>query len=319
MVNTTDLAEDIINQVSNNELETASSVKAYWTLVKVLEGLDEKTKNQRKYDKTIEQANSNVWSYGQEGHAVILEAIKNLGVWYVNHVATYQNTIKRDIAIEPAENYYDNYRNATEIEVDGEFINIPDSKQATKEIGDKLTYYYPPFSKYETTYSGRNYYKRYVGDDCSGLSQGVIYTLSDGDRGQTGDVNTASDGLFNHNTSADKLVQGYDHTDEAMLNLGWEKFYLSGSTWKRKRKINDIVQDKPLSEIYGNGFTMSVNFLEPGDLLCTKEVGKVGHVEFYMGYNYDVTYNNMVSTDINVRKRSGIASIEIGNKANQVI
>lgn len=277
-VNTSDLATEIINQVSNRELESASSVKAYWTLAKVLEGLDEKTKNQRSYNKTIEQASREVWSYGQEGHAVILETIKNLGVWYVNHIPTYWNNVKRDIATEPAESYYDDYKDATMIEIDDESINIPDDKHATEEIGDKLTYYYPPFSEFETTYSGRNYYKRYVGDDCTGFSQGVTYTISNGDRGQAGDVNTATDGLHNHNISSSMLVND-NVVETAMLNLGWEKFYLSGSTWKRKRKINDIVQDKSLREIYGDNFNMSINFLEPGDLLCTS-----GHVEFYYGY-----------------------------------
>ena len=54
----------------------------------------------------------------------------------------------------------------------------------------------------------------------------LIYTLSNGDRGQTGNINTASDGLFNHNVNGWKLLDGSDHTDEAMLKLGWEKFYL---------------------------------------------------------------------------------------------
>ena len=62
-VNTSELATEIVNQVSNRELESASSVKAYWTLAKVLEGLDEKTINQRSYNKTAETANSEIWSY----------------------------------------------------------------------------------------------------------------------------------------------------------------------------------------------------------------------------------------------------------------
>lgn len=62
-VNTSDLATEIINQVSNNELKSAASVKAYWTLAKCLEGLNEKTINQRNYNKTVETSNSEIWSY----------------------------------------------------------------------------------------------------------------------------------------------------------------------------------------------------------------------------------------------------------------
>ena len=57
------LATQIREQIINNELKTASSVRAYWTLAKTLEGRDEKSINQRKYDKTIEKASSEVWGY----------------------------------------------------------------------------------------------------------------------------------------------------------------------------------------------------------------------------------------------------------------
>ena len=142
----------------------------------------------------------------------------------------------------------------------------------------------------------------------------MIYTLSNGDRGQTGNINTASDGLFNHNVNGWKLLDGSDHTDEAMLKLGWEKYYLhTDNKWYRKRKYGGQTEIKKLVDITGYEMSeMGVEFLRPGDLLC---YGK--HAEFYIGYNYNVTYNNMISSDINVRNRSGISSIKIGDKAQQ--
>ena len=47
--------------------------------------------------------------------------------------------------------------------------------------------------------------------------------------------------------------------------------------------------------------------MEPGDILC-----KSGHVEFYIGYNYDVTFN-----DEDEGRASGIASIKISNRSQQ--
>lgn len=70
----------------NRELETASSVKAYWTLAKVLEGLDNRTTNGRKYEKTYETASSEVWDYKNAKFKVILE---EMAKWYVENVYTY--------------------------------------------------------------------------------------------------------------------------------------------------------------------------------------------------------------------------------------
>ena len=267
------------------KIRQGHEMKSYYVLAKSLDGYAENNSNSTwGYIDIDFDAYEEMYEPGE--NALLLNTIKELGMWYVNHVATYWNEVKRDMANEMAENYYDTYKTATISIIDGVSINIPDGLKATKEIGDKLTYYYPPFSNFETTYEGRNYFKRYVGDDCTGFAQAVIYALSNGDRGQTGDVNTASDGLYNHNASAEKLVKGYDHTDEAMLKLGWEKYYLhTDNKWYRKRKYGGQTEIKKVVDITGYEMSnLGVNFLRPGDLLCTKENGKDGHVEFYFGY-----------------------------------
>lgn len=310
-------------QMSNKEIETASSTKAYWTLTKVLEGLDEKTINQRKYTKTRQEADSEKWEILSDDKRII-KAITDLGVWYVNHVATYQNNGVNTNATDPARDYY-SHRDDYPMDGYGQRLTIADSEKIMINLGGKKGFFYEPFKDMESTYqynitTGRNYYKRYLGNDCTGLSQGVIYTLSDGDRGQTGDVNTASDGLFNHNASADKLVQGYDHTDEAMLKLGWEKYYLDGSVWKQKRLYNGEVQIRTLQDAFGYEMSSKgINFLEPGDLLCTS-----GHVEFYVGYNYEVDYfdkyneaGEIIEQTDDEKKKNGIESIEIDSKSAQ--
>ena len=74
------------NWTKNRELETASSVKAYWTLAKVLEGIDNKMTNDRKYENAYEAASSEVWDYDNKSW---LSIIKQMGEWYVDNVYTY--------------------------------------------------------------------------------------------------------------------------------------------------------------------------------------------------------------------------------------
>lgn len=205
-----------------------------------------------------------------------------------------------------------------------------DTETTIKKISsNKLGYFYEPFAEFETsnneTYdeggTNRNYLKRYLGDDCSGFTQGVIYTLSEGNRGQEGNnpnIETDTTGLWNHNVNAGKLIDGGYDTDNAMLRLGYEKYYVENNEWQRKRRKDDgTIEIDTLKEIHDNpNFTMSVNFLEPGDILCAG--GTNGHVEFYIGYNYDVTYNGKLIGGRLVRdKRYGIETISLQGKATQ--
>lgn len=306
------------------KIRQGHEMKSYYVLAKSLDGYAENNSNSTwgyidiDFD-AIEEM------YEPSENIDLVNTIKELAVWYVNHVATYQNKDLPSNATDPAIEYY-SHRDEYPVDANGNRLTNDDRETVMINLGGKKGYFYEPFKDMESTYqydvsNGRNYYKRYLGNDCTGLSQGVIYTLSDGDRGQTGNVNTASDGLFNHNASAEKLVKGYDHTDEAMLKLGWEKFYLhTDNKWYRKRKYGGQTEIKKVVDITGYEMSnLGVNFLRPGDLLCTKENGKDGHVEFYIGYNYNVTYNlsEEDEPDENLRKRSGIASIIIENKAQQ--
>ena len=172
-----------------------------------------------------------------------------------------------------------------------------------KRSGSKLNYYIDC-----DKVSGFEYDD--VGGDCSGFTQGVVYTLSKGERGQEGeDPNILSDttGLWNHNVSSGKLVYGSYDTDESMLRLGWDKYYLDGKVWKIKSMIDDEIRINTLKETIGYEMSeLGVDFLEPGDLLCS-----TGHAEFYIGYEYSVDYN------IEKDKSSGIKSITRKGKAKQ--
>ncbi|MDO5564592.1 MAG: hypothetical protein Q4F88_05125 [Eubacteriales bacterium] len=329
IVNTENLATSIRNQVGKGELKTASSIEAYWTLAKTLEGLDEQTINGRKYDKTIEKANSEKWDYERiMENREVLDALKDVAVWYVNHIATYQNNLRVSRGTSVAETYHTTHscQNTFLVDANGNRLTDKDTETVIKTISDsKLGYFYEPFADFATSnnedYNGdgtnKNYLKRYLGDDCSGFTQGLIYTLSDGNRGQEGknpNIETDTSGLWNHNVNSDKLIDGSYDTDNAMLRLGYEKYYLRGNTWyKKKLDEEGNVITKTFNETYGNSMSdYGVNFLEPGDILCASN-----HVEFYVGYNYNVTYyEGKDKYDVITRdKKYGIESIELGKEA----
>lgn len=316
---------------NNQEFETASSVGAYWTLAKCLEGLDEKKINHRSYNKIIEQTVGERWDYEI---IKIVDTIKDLGVWYVNHVATYQTDLRESRGTTVAKEYYDDNINENTYPMDGdERLSNIDSETIIKKGSTKYYYFYNPFAGFETSNdegykedgTNRNYLKRYLGDDCSGFVQGIVYTFSNGNRGQVGDnpnVLTDTTGLWNHNVNAGKLVSDstYD-TENSMMRLGWQKYYVQGNEWKRKRiKYDGTIENKTLKEIYNNpDYTMSSDFLEPGDLLCSNS-----HVEFYVGYNYEVDYfdkyneaGEIIEQTDDEKKKNGIESIEIDSKSSQ--
>ena len=284
------------------KVRDAHNIKSYYVLSKSLNGYDLNNTDERWNKKEDEIGSEEV--KGDTHDMEIVEAIEKLGVWYVNHVITYRNSKKEDRGTSKAKKYYDDNKGAGHYPVDsaGNRLSDKDSETVIKDLGGKIGYFYEPFSKYATSDNevykndgtNRNYLKRYLGGDCSGFTQGVVYTLSNGERGQEGeDPNIISDttGLWNHNVSSDKLVYGSYNTDESMLRLGWDKYYLDGKVWKIKSMINDEIRINTLKETIGYEMSeLGVDFLEPGDLLCSTD-----HVEFYVGY---IKAHKWISRDI---------------------
>ena len=111
----------------NQEFETASSVGAYWTLSKCLEGLDKSGINGRKYEKRYEEAISEMWDYDktdedleyEKNYAILLDAIKTIGEAYLKNVYTYHganryaytggDSIESQIAKEISNQNYDEF------------------------------------------------------------------------------------------------------------------------------------------------------------------------------------------------------------------
>ena len=300
--------------------EQAHSIKSYYVLAKSLNGFDildwEKQEHYTRVVMLEAPPSDNIVTGFTNSESLLLEVIENVGVWYINHVSTHDKLASTN-ASDVATTYFTKKEHipvddtgTSLTEIDGEKTILTNRGG---ESSGKYYYFYPPFKDYETSSSmeyisngtNRNYLKHYLGDDCSGFVQGIIYTLSDGDRGQSGNnPNVMSDttGLWNHNVSANNLVTGEYDTDNAMLKLGWEKYYLDGNTWKQKRLFNNEVQVRTLQNVMGNtDYEMSVDFLEHGDILVTKgeifssdedydnenqHLKNKGHAEVYIGYDY---------------------------------
>lgn len=128
---------------------------------------------------------------------------------------------------------------------------------------------------------GTSQYAGYGGDDCNSFAMGVVRLDAEGDRGQNTNRSNrlASTGMQLQNTSSG-MMQTNDNFEAAMINLGYDKYAYRGNRWVKFENNNGTIIQRPLTEVMGNAsFTMSINFLEPGDMLI-----KNGHVEFYLGY-----------------------------------
>ena len=129
----------------------------------------------------------------------------------------------------------------------------------------------------------------------------VIRLLTKGQRGKTGFAGSTN-GIDLQHTDANTMVNNNNDFEKSMFNLGFHKYYKDGKIWKHKYLEGTTIVDKDTTEVAG------VGFLQPGDMLVCKS-NDGGHVEFYNGFVYDVTYYNMISDSISERKKSGIASI----------
>lgn len=279
----------------------------------------------------------------------VMEAISNLALWYINHIPTYQNSLSGSYAYyndsnDIAREYFSHYATATNS--NATLLTTPILKSATIQMqqngteheelhrisDNRIAYRVPELENYANNKEdnmnnvyGNIMYSAYTGDDCNSFVMGVIRLITEGDRGQKGtnQYRLNSTGMQLQNTSA-AMMGTNDNFERAMLNLGYEKYALRDGVWKKFELVQ--VGDEVREEIEPLNITMSVDFLEPGDILITDgnkpNLGngkKYGHVEFYLGLNYNVNYN--VTLDNNGRPirriENGIESIEIGNRATQ--
>ena len=249
-----------------------------------------------------------------------LKYLDELAVWYVNHVATYGSQLKgkRD--------YYDEATNVARVyfneRVTKNDTNNPPTYRIKDEYNDidlkmirdkqtagsgnegRLGYKYDIFEEYAESYETdrEKLYGKFTGDDCSGFTLGVIRLTLKGDLGKSGISGDAGLDLIDTSTTKIRTDTNFENS---MLNLGFHKYYLKESekVWKHKYIDGGAVVDKETTEVKGIGF------LQPGDMLVCN-----GHVEFYNGFRYDVTYNEEIGSDVNIWKQSGIESISRGEQ-----
>ena len=244
------------------------------------------------------------------GGNAILPYIIEMAKYYINYMATYQGSKQTSGSTVRATNkaslYYDYITTTKNKPFD--IYDFPDAndvsgitnptyydteEKAYKGLTGKNIYYYDKFSelnndKYEvktvknnnTTTEDYNQYAHYIGDDCTGFSQAVIYSIemakgSTEPRGMNG-IAGHGFGLRNHNEAAFKY-RSNKNTETSLKNLGYVKY----------QAVN-----------------LDINWLQPGDLLCSDS-----HVEYYVGNNFESTFKSD-SGSRNTKKKSGIESIE---------
>ena len=264
-----------------------------------------------------------------DGENHIMPYIQKFAQYYVNNIATYQGKRTKDgktlQTTDTARLYYEYIKNKvnrpfaiSELEGKTQLNQIvnPNYYDTTEpayiSLGGKWIYYYDDFKVFTTEVQDGvyndwtknpkeevtkdfNQYSHYIGDDCSGFSMAIMYDIerdknSKSPRGQNGIVE--SYGLYNHNQNADlylgskttDIKDRYRNTENALTNLGYKRY---------------------------DAKDLTIDSLQPGDLLCSKT-----HVEYYVGNNYISKFNDETSSKRDDRKKSGIASIEkIGENA----
>lgn len=302
---------------SVKKVKDGHSIKSYYVLAKSLNGFDLNNE-----DSGWNELDTNVDSDEErnENDVDIIEDIRNLADWYVNHIPTYQHryanynnetgSISRNQytnATQEARDYFENNGGSIIEKHDGPGRRTDPITHA--EVTFTYDYLYPAVAEDNTGTNeilhisnnrigyrneelvelannrndqvGATQYAGYGGDDCNSFAMGVIRLDAEGDRGQNtnGSNRLTSTGMQLQNTSSD-MMQTNDNFEAAMMNLGFDKYAYRGGRWVKFVNNNGTIIQRPLTEVMGdNNFTMSINFLEPGDMLV-----KNGHVEFYLGY-----------------------------------
>ena len=302
---------------SVKKVKDRHSIKSYYVLAKSLNGFDLNNE-----DSGWSELDTNVDSGEErnENDVDIIEYIRNLADWYVNHIPTYQHryanynnetgSISRNQytnATQEARDYFNNNGGSIIEKHDGSGKRI--NPQTNLEETFAYDYLYPSvpsdsdgriailnisnnrigyrnddlvnYANNRNDQVGSSQYAGYGGDDCNSFAMGVVRLDAEGDRGQNtnGSNRLASTGMQLQNTSTG-MMQTNDNFEAAMINLGYDKYAYRGNRWVKFENNNGTIIQRPLTEVMGNAsFTMSINFLEPGDMLV-----KNGHVEFYLGY-----------------------------------
>ena len=156
---------------------------------------------------------------------------------------------------------------------------------------------------YNTIKSGyNNHLKYYARDDCSGFVMNVLKGM-----------NINVDGL-----SSNRIMDFQDSICEQLLKSGYEMyvFDINKKHWNRVT-WNFEINDYKVDEGYCN---FSIKDIAPGDMLVSP-----GHIEFYIGYEYDNDYINAKKENgttkrqdiINEDKKNGILEIERKNRSKQ--
>ena len=238
------------------------------------------------------------------GDSAILPYIIETAKFYINYIGSYhgEKQVADGVvrATDKAVKYYDYSLSHKKYPYDIYEVDTPSEADyytteevASREKGNKFIYYYDKFrdlttEKFEvysiknntTLKTDYNEYSHYLGDDCTGFSQGVIYSFemskdSDEPRGMYGVAGNGY-GLRNHEEAGFKY-QTDKNTEMSLKNLGYVKY-------SAERK--------------------SIDWLQPGDLLCSSN-----HVEYYVGNNFETVYKETTETNRQRKKKAGVEEI----------
>ena len=258
----------------------AHSIKSYYVLAKSLNGFNLLEGERQEYYRDIPviliDIHKGKEDEKKEKEKTLLDCIEEMGVWYVNYIATYNHKIYAgsgssdyyNKASEAARTYLKQYANIVEpVNSTNKNFTLKTNQDAIIEpegASDILLYKHQNLLKKEKDLTMSN--PGYVGDGCNLFTTAVIRLFKEGKVGSIVGF------------TSEKMRKGSQTFDNAMYNLGFKKYQLIDGVWKciSKEKLEgDIVE-------------MSLDELKPGDMLLRENRG---HIEFYLGRKYIQHHN----------------------------
>ena len=332
-------------------LTTANSTKAYWCLVKVLDGYDSKYYyGKDTYTDTIVSAfiksedvnNTNEFDD-------VLAAIEKAAVFYINNVATYKGNLKnggtekraletnlarnnlkkhlRPLLVELNEKQFleDNkilYTFTSEAHKvnpsDKTLIDNIESRDMSPNNDTACDIYkndhlwYRWIDKIDYRFSANKVEKfSHTRDDCSGFAKLVTVLANEG---ENINIYNAQE-LMNINL---ENINNQVPVVQTLLNNGYEVF-IAHTTDEYKGKCVNIRQVDGINTIVDIAMPLSIDFLEPGDMLIANNLNTTKtefHIEFYVGYDYPTTQYYLYKKKAlrNELKKFGIKSLGEGKR-----
>ena len=233
------------------------------------------------------------------GSKTMVTAVDTISKFYLNKVATYQckyktadNTVSNHASTKKAYDYLNsNAVIGTSVGNKEWSVTLSDNDNI-KQVPSVSRFAYKSNDLRKVVLvseRGPEIYADYAGDDCSGFASAVLRIANNGKRGQNGVLITNGYGTVK-DIDVSSLMNKDSSNSKALFNLGYEMYINENGVWEKYYLTNGVLTNETENN-------MSINSLIPGDMLACN--GSPDHIEFYVGNDYEVVYEDLLNNSTN--------------------